>query len=100
MVPDGLDLDRLEEGVVVYDGREIRGQAAIDLVMRRCPEALEGRRLRWARNAWAFHNLVAHPLLQLLHWAGLTKLGLRIHDATVPRPSGLRRSSSDEAVGP
>lgn len=91
-----LDLSRLEEGIVGVNGREVHGQAAIDLVMRECPHRLEGRRLRWARHAWAFHNLVAHPLLQLFHWAGATEMGLRIHDATVPRPTGFRQQPSQD----
>lgn len=92
-----LDLSRLEsDGEVVVltrDGREHRasGPAAVDLVMRLSPHLLEGRRLRWAPRAWAFHNLVAHPVMQLLSWCGMRGLGLRLHDASVPRPAGLRR---------
>lgn len=64
----------------------LEGNAAFDLVMRHAPQFVEGRRFRWQRSAWAFHNLVAHPLLQLLAWMGRTELGLRIHDASIPRP--------------
>lgn len=38
---------------------------------------------RWYRH-WAVHNLVAHPLSEILHWLGLGDLGNRIHDATLP----------------
>jgi len=56
-----------------------------------CPEVIEGSPLyRWKRNAWAIHNLVGHPLLQVLSWAGRTKLGIRIHDLTVPGPVASR----------
>ncbi len=34
---------------------------------------------------WMIHNLVAHPISEVLHWFGLTKVGDRLHDATVPR---------------
>ena len=68
----------------------VYGHDAIDFVMRTRPEALEGRRLSWARHAWAIHNLVAHPALQIFHWLGMTKLGLWVHDITVPRPRGAR----------
>lgn len=90
-----MNLDRLDvDGTVVVTLSTgvlpLSGQDAIDLVMRTCPYALEGRRMRWARHAWAFHNLVAHPVLQVLHWLGMTRLGMRIHDSTVPRPTGLR----------
>jgi hypothetical protein len=64
----------------------LEGQEALDLVMELKPSALEGRRLRWVRHAWSFHNLVAHPLLQVLAWCGKHKLGFMIHDRTVPKP--------------
>lgn len=62
------------------------GHQAIDLLMRICPSALEGAQLKYAKNAWAFHNLVAHPLLQLCSWFGFHKLGFMIHDHTAPEP--------------
>jgi len=38
---------------------------------------------------WALHNLVAHPVSELCHWAGyawpcLRDAGSWLHDATVP----------------
>lgn len=66
---------------------ELVGAEAVDLVMRLDPAFFEGRRFRWVRSSWALHNLVGHPLLQLLAWVGHTPLGLRVHDATVPRPA-------------
>jgi len=33
---------------------------------------------------WAIHNIVAHPLFELLSWLRLRKLGRAIHDYTVP----------------
>jgi hypothetical protein len=82
---DGTIKVTLSTGILPLSGPE-----AIDFMMRACPYALEGRRMRWARHAWAFHNLVAHPILQVLHWLGMTRLGMRIHDSTVPRPTGHR----------
>lgn len=62
-------------------------QEAIDIVMRLGPQLFEGNpRFKFARHQWAFHNLIAHPLMQILAFFGLTKLGLRVHDATIPRP--------------
>jgi hypothetical protein len=66
------------------------GQPALDFIMRVCPQVIEGKRLRWARHAWAFHNLVAHPLLQVFHWFGFTGFGMMIHDSTIPRPKGVK----------
>lgn len=39
--------------------------------------------------SWTVHNLIAHPLAEILHWLGLIfgggdALGNRIHDATLP----------------
>jgi hypothetical protein len=33
---------------------------------------------------WTMHNLMAHPLSELLYWIGLGDLGNRLHDATIP----------------
>jgi len=33
---------------------------------------------------WTLHNLVAHPLSEIVHLVGLTKLSNLIHDYTVP----------------
>lgn len=33
---------------------------------------------------WAFHNLVAHPVMEALRWIGLRQLGVWVHDATIP----------------
>jgi hypothetical protein len=64
----------------------VEGPQAFDVVMRLAPEALEGERARYQRGAWAIHNLFGHPLMQVCSWLGLTKLGLAIHDKTVPNP--------------
>jgi hypothetical protein len=36
------------------------------------------------RFQWTLHNLVAHPLGELLYQLGLGDLGDRLHDATIP----------------
>ena len=66
---------------------EETGQAAIDLAVRFGPQVLEGNsEFKFAKRAWMFHNFIAHPIMQLLALFGLSKLGLKIHDATIPRP--------------
>lgn len=90
-----VDLSELESLIVRvhHSGgvqTTLRNHQAIDFVMELRPSALEGRSLRFARHAWAFHNLIAHPLLQVLTWFGARQLGLRVHDATVPKPIGSR----------
>jgi hypothetical protein len=88
-----IDACRLErEGVVLVRlldeerAVELAGADAIDLVMRAAPAFFEGRRFSWVRSAWAIHNLVAHPVLQLLAWTGHVRLGFHVHDVTIPRP--------------
>ena len=33
----------------------------------------------------AFHNIVAHPLMQILSWVGKYDLANKIHDYTLPK---------------
>lgn len=85
---DTSQIERLEIVIHHDHGSDVATEAnAIDALMLLRPSAIEGRRLRWARHAWAVHNLIGHPLLQICAWFGHVKLGLKIHDATVPRPS-------------
>ena len=86
-----VDCKNLTDGYVrVYyvagNSDLVEGPQAFDLVMRLCPEATEGRAFKCQRRRWAIHNLFGHPLLQIFSWLGLTRLGLKIHDKTVPNP--------------
>ena len=69
---------------------EVVGIQVIDILMTVKPSAFESRRLRWYRHAWSFHNLVGHPLMQLLAFFKYYKMAIKVHDATVPRPLGRR----------
>jgi len=64
----------------------VEGAKAVEIVMRLCPSVLEGRQLKYIRHRWAIHNLIGHPLMQILSWLHLPALGIKIHDATVPYP--------------
>jgi len=88
------DISCVENGVVhvFYEGGKqarMEGFDALEAVMLLNLSALEGRRLRWIKNAWAFHNLVAHPLMQLMVSCGWKKRAIWLHDVTVPKPVGL-----------
>lgn len=93
-----IDLTKIEELIVevTIDGtlrpytQVVEGIPAIDLLMAIKPSVLESRRLWWARRAWAFHNLVGHPTMQLLAFCGQYKLAMWVHDMTVPRPLGKK----------
>ena len=88
-----VDLSQLEQLRVVIHHRDgvdcAEGPDAIDAVYILRPSALEGRRFRYVRHSWAIHNLFAHPMMQVLAWCRQVKLGLWLHDITVPRPRGL-----------
>jgi len=83
-----IDCSRIEDLSVTVEhlgGVDVAtGLDALEVVSLLRPSALEGKRLRFARHAWAVHNMVGHPLLQLCVWLGLRGLGFAIHDATVP----------------
>ena len=34
---------------------------------------------------YAFHNIIAHPLMQILQFVGKHKLANKIHDSTLPK---------------
>ena len=91
-----IDMSRIEQGsiAVFCAGRQLEARDfdAFEIIMLLHPAAIEGRRLRWAKNAWAFHNLVAHPLMQIMVWLGFRRQALWLHDVTVPKPAGIRAS--------
>lgn len=85
-----VDISRIEDQIVTVQtttgAYEARGFDAVEVVMQCKPSALEGRRLKWRQNAWAFHNIAGHVGLQILVWLGMKKLGVRWHDFTAPAP--------------
>jgi len=40
--------------------------------------------VRWR---WTLHNVVAHPVSEILYQLGCEDLSTRVHDATIPEPS-------------
>jgi hypothetical protein len=85
-----IDVSRIQdlEATIAHENGVVTvyGIQAIEAVMALKPSALEGRRLRWAKRAWALHNLVGHPAMQLLSFLRLYKCAMWIHDITVPTP--------------
>ena len=51
------------------------------------PKRNDMRREIW----WAIHNLIAHPLSEILYWVGLGRIGNWIHDHTIPGGAGEGR---------
>ena len=85
-----VDISQVEQQRVIVRTAEREYEAlgfdAIEIVMQLKPSAIEGRRLKWNKGAWAFHNFVAHPLMQVMVWMGYKKAAIRLHDRTTPRP--------------
>jgi hypothetical protein len=84
---DFSEIERLKI-VVHHDGGAdtVAGIQAIEALMLLKPSALESRRLRWKKGAWMLHNLVGHPLMQVLALFRRYRWAMKIHDVTVPRP--------------
>ena len=85
-----IDTRDLVAGMIVvhHDDQqtEITGSLAVEAILLLRPSALEGKRMKWVKRAWMKHNLLGHPLLMLCALLDRVDLGLRIHEATVPRP--------------
>lgn len=62
----------------------VKGVEALNLIHATCPNVLEGKRGKYKRNAWMIHNLIGHPVMQILCWLGLHTLGIKVHDLTIP----------------
>lgn len=39
---------------------------------------------RLGRFKWSLHNIVAHPVAEVLWWVGLHRASFWVHDATIP----------------
>jgi hypothetical protein len=60
---------------------------AIEALMSVKASLLEGHRMKWAKNAWVVHNVIGHPVMQLLALAGHYDLAMKVHDLTIPKPT-------------
>lgn len=91
---ENIDIETIEEGFVTIKANgqfyKAYGFDAIEAVMVFKPSALEGRRLKWNKHAWAFHNLIAHPVVQILASLGFKRQAVRFHDWTTPTPRGFK----------
>ncbi len=90
---DYKDLDVLEIQITTKEGGVYlaEGIDALEITLLFKPSAVEGLpSIKWQRHVWAMHNLVGHPLMQMMAFVGLTGLGLKIHDMTVPSVKRLK----------
>lgn len=86
-----LDLSSMEESETLLvklkaddDWIVASGFDAIEILMAMKPSAAEGTRLRFRKHAWAFHNLIGHPVMQVLAWMGFKRSAIRFHDWSAP----------------
>ncbi len=45
---------------------------------------MPGKRKRFPAFWWGIHNLIAHPVSEILYWFGLERAGSYLHDETIP----------------
>lgn len=83
-------IEQLEVKVVLKNGKEflVHEIHALEIVMQCKPSLLEGKRLKWPRFVWIMHNLIGHPLFQILALFKAYKWAFWLHDVTVPKPLG------------
>lgn len=93
---DDIDISTIEQGFITIKANgefyKSYGFDAIETIMVFKPSALEGRRLKWRKNAWFFHNMFAHPMVQILASLGFKRQAVRFHDWTTPTPRGFKNA--------
>ena len=52
--------------------------------------------MKKSRFEYTIHNMVAHPLMELLHLVGFTDLGNRLHDATLPKSHNHQEEQEEQ----
>lgn len=85
-----LDRLRLEEGYTLVIRINEYEYAALYRLLYHWT-IRRGLRMVWRRWDWALHNLVAHPLMQIMAWCGMGRQAVRLHDWSTPRPRGVRK---------
>src|SRR5262245_60051509 len=64
---DLSEVEKLRIGVHHTNGVDtLEGFFAVEALILLKPSAMEGKKLRWVRHAWAVHNLIGHPVLEFM----------------------------------
>lgn len=94
---EAIDDSKIEDWIIVVKHKHgedtVSGFFAVELLWMLKPSALEGKRLRWKKNIWIIHNIIAHPLMQILAFFKCYKLAMWIHDSTVPKPIAQKKKN-------
>ena len=48
---------------------------------------------------YTIHNLIAHPLMEIFHLLGMTEIGNKIHDYTLPKKHKQDHDPSASKLG-
>jgi hypothetical protein len=56
---------------------KVYGMESINVIMRISPGFLEGKRMRHKKYSWIFHNMIAHPIMQIFFYLDLILWGLK-----------------------
>ena len=54
--------------------------------------------MKKSRFEYTIHNMIAHPLMELLHLVGFTELGNRLHDATLPKTHNQQEEQDQDVA--
>ena len=88
---DFIDCSEIEQLIVkIYHRDQItiaKNIHAIEICLLLKPSILEHKKLKWKKHMWMIHNLIGHPLMQILAFCKLYRLAFYVHDITVPRPT-------------
>lgn len=90
-----IDLTYLEDECVIVmlkslpnsPAVSVTGFNALELVWLLKAGALEGKRIKFPKHSWVLHNMIAHPVMQILAFLRCYKAAMWVHDSTVPKPS-------------
>jgi hypothetical protein len=91
---DFSEIENLQVTLKLSNGDTLKATEidALELAMLVKPSVLENKRLRWPKFVWFVHNMVGHPLMQILALFGAYKLAFKVHDGTVPSPLGVKQT--------
>ncbi|HUY36510.1 MAG TPA: hypothetical protein VMV69_27490 [Pirellulales bacterium] len=78
-------IDKYLTQEMVGPAREILRDLRGDLLTRMAEKPVVGQRRGPTAFWWMVHNLVSHPLSEVVFWFGGRKLADRVHDWSVPR---------------
>lgn len=79
------DNTELKAALRLAHEQRLKLEQAIDQNLKKQVGKRNGNHNIW----WAIHNLIAHPLSEIVYWIGLRRLSGWIHDETIPKHDTL-----------